>query len=157
MNQQKLIIRPARVTDAMGIKDLIDAAAAKDEVLPRTTGEVFSRIREFLVAEAPGEGVVGCAALRVFSSDLAEVRSLVVSPEFRSHRLGVRLTQAVIEDARKLEVARVFALTSIPKFFSKLGFTEVPKEALPLKVWSDCLQCPKYYHCDEIALVMDLE
>ena len=32
----------------------------------------------------------------------------------------------------------------------------VPKESLPLKVWSDCVRCPKNDNCDEIAMVLEL-
>ena len=30
------------------------------------------------------------------------------------------------------------------------------KESLPLKVWSDCVRCPKNENCDEIAVVRTL-
>ena len=30
------------------------------------------------------------------------------------------------------------------------------RETLPLKVWSDCVRCPKRDGCDEIAVVMEL-
>ena len=42
-------------------------------------------------------------------------------------------------------------------FFEKLGFDVVTKESLPLKVWSDCVRCPKQENCDEIAMVLTLE
>ncbi len=51
---------------------------------------------------------------------------------------------------------KIFTLTLEPEFFEKLGFERVPKEALPMKVWSDCAKCPKEDHCDEIALVYEL-
>ena len=58
-----------------------------------------------------------------------------------------------MEEARRLEIRRVFALTYEQRFFEKLGFTVVEKDALPLKVWSGCIKCPKRDGCDEIAMV----
>ncbi len=60
---------------------------------------------------------------------------------------------ATIEEARRLLIHRVFALTYEQAFFEKLGFVVVEKSALPLKVWSVCIKCPKRDGCDEIAMV----
>ena len=49
------------------------------------------------------------------------------------------------------------ALTYEQAFFAKLGFDVVAKEQLPLKVWSDCVRCPKRDNCDEIAVVRTLQ
>ena len=51
---------------------------------------------------------------------------------------------------------RLFALTREKVFFEKLGFTVVPKETLPHKVWTDCVRCPLQEQCDEIAMVYEL-
>ena len=34
-----------------------------------------------------------------------------------------------------------------------MGFQEVERGELPLKAWKDCLRCPKFNSCDEIAVV----
>jgi amino-acid N-acetyltransferase len=49
------------------------------------------------------------------------------------------------------------SLTYEQAFFEKLGFVVVDKDTLPLKVWSDCVRCPKRDGCDEIAMVRTLE
>jgi len=49
------------------------------------------------------------------------------------------------------------SLTYEQRFFEKLGFDVVSKDSLPLKVWSDCVRCPKREGCDEIAMVRVLE
>ena len=51
---------------------------------------------------------------------------------------------------------RVFTLTYKTDFFSHLGFTVIEKEALPKKIWADCLKCIKFPECDETALILDL-
>jgi len=61
--------------------------------------------------------------------------------------------EAVVVVARRLEIHRVFSLTYEQVFFEKLGFVVVDKSALPLKVWSVCIKCPKRDGCDEIAMV----
>ena len=39
------------------------------------------------------------------------------------------------------------------EFFQKVGFQVVERGALPLKAWKDCLRCPKFHACDEIAVL----
>jgi amino-acid N-acetyltransferase len=34
-----------------------------------------------------------------------------------------------------------------------MGFKVIEKDALPMKVWSDCAKCPKQQNCDEIAVI----
>jgi amino-acid N-acetyltransferase len=44
----------------------------------------------------------------------------------------------------------------VAKFFQNLGFKEVERGELPLKVWKDCVRCPKFQCCDEIAMLKAL-
>jgi amino-acid N-acetyltransferase len=88
---------------------------------------------------------------------LAEVRSLAVHPDHIGRGIGRSLTEWCIQDARRMQIRRIMSLTYEQKFFEKLGFVVVPKETLPLKVWSDCVQCPKRDGCDEIAMVREIE
>jgi amino-acid N-acetyltransferase len=34
-----------------------------------------------------------------------------------------------------------------------MGFEEVERGELPLKAWKDCVRCPKFQCCDEIAVM----
>ncbi|MEM6562779.1 MAG: hypothetical protein AAF656_14340, partial [Planctomycetota bacterium] len=70
---------------------------------------------------------------------------------------GGALTRGSLDEARRLSIRRVMALTSEQAFFENYGFEVVPMSSLPLKVWSDCVRCPKKDACDEIALVATLE
>ena len=65
--------------------------------------------------------------------------------------IGRQLVEWTIDEARRLGIRRLMALTYEQRFFEKLGFEVVAKETLPLKVWSDCVRCPKRDGCDEIA------
>ena len=50
----------------------------------------------------------------------------------------------------------MFALTLVPEFFQRLGFAVVDKNELPRKIWGECVHCPHFPDCDEVALAMDL-
>jgi len=145
-------VRMARVADAPAIHALVNHYARGEVMLPLSLGEVYDRLRDFVVCEEDGV-IVGCGALHVVWEDLAEVRSLAVREDARGRGLGRALFQACVAEAPALGVARVFVLTFAPDFFRKLGMVDVAKETLPHKVWSDCVRCPRFPHCDEVALI----
>ena len=148
--------RKARVEDAPAIHALVNRFARKEKMLPLSLGLVYERLRDFFVYERRGK-VLACGALHVVWEDLAEVRSLAVQKEYQRRGIGAELFHACIEEAPRLGVRRVFALTFVPEFFQKLGMTLVAKETLPHKVWADCVRCPRFPNCDEVALVADLD
>src|SRR5437870_13769585 len=59
-------------------------------------------------------------------------------------------------EARSHDLCSIFAFTYVDRFFRKLGFEEVDRGELPLKAWKDCLRCPKFQACDEIAMLKRL-
>jgi amino-acid N-acetyltransferase len=148
-------VRRARVSDAAEIQRLITAFADRDEMLHRSLGEIYENIRDFYVVEEEGR-TVGCGALHVCWSHLAEVKSLAVEESCQGRGYGRQLVQACIEEARELGLKTVFALTYRPEFFARLGFRVVDKATLPHKVWNECIRCPKFPSCGEIAVVYDL-
>ncbi len=148
-------VRGAKVSDAKTISTLINYYAEHDKMLFRSLAEIYENLQTFSVIEESGV-VIGCCALEVIWSDLAEIKSLAVDPGHRNRGVGTMLVTAAVDQARHLGLPRVFALTLEPGFFQKLGFTTVAKEALPMKVWSDCARCPKQQECDEIAMVKSL-
>ena len=148
-------IRPATVRDVPAIASLIEAFARKGLMLFRSHAELYEALRDFIVAEDAGS-VVGVCALEIVWADLAEVRSLAVLPARQGKGIGKMLVSAVVAEARRLEIRRLFALTYEQPFFECLGFAVVDKSALPLKVWSGCIKCPKRDGCDEIAMVKTL-
>jgi len=148
-------VRKARVDDGPAIQNLVNYYARKEVMLPLSLTDVYERLRDFSVYEEKGE-VVGCCALHVVWGDLAEIRSLAVRSEVRERGIGRALFRSCVKEAPGLGVQRVFALTFVPGFFRKLGMAEVEKETLPHKVWSDCVRCPRFPNCDEVALVADV-
>lgn len=149
-------VRRARVADAVEIQRLITAFAQRDEMLHRSLGEVYENIRDFYVALDPEGRVVGCGALHVCWSHLAEVKSLAVDERCQGQGYGKLIVLACLEEARELDLKTVFALTYKPGFFERIGFRVVDKSTLPHKVWNECIRCPKFVGCTEIAVVYDL-
>jgi len=148
-------VREARVADAQAILALVSEYAEQDRMLFRSPADIYENLQTFSVAEVNGN-IVGCGALEVVWADLAEIKSLAVAKANKGTGVGRALVEAATQQARKLGVARVFALTLDPGFFEKLGFDRVDKSSLPMKVWSDCARCPKQNHCDEIAVIKSL-
>ena len=56
-------------------------------------------------------------------------------------------------EALEAGLEAIFAFTYVQEFFRKLGFAEVERGSLPLKAWRDCLRCPKFQCCDEVAML----
>jgi amino-acid N-acetyltransferase len=152
---EQILARKAEIHDAQAIHDLINLYAQRGEMLPRTMGEVFENLRDFYVVR-PEEQLLGCVALHIVWSDLAEVKSLAVPEDVQTRGLGSLLVEAVVQEAREIGLERVFALTYRPTFFERLGFVQADVMTLPRKVWNECYRCPKFPSCNEIALVRDL-
>ncbi len=144
-------IRKAKISDVDSIFSLISFYAEEERMLFKTKANIFEKIQSFSVAEI-NRKIVGCCALQVIWKDLAEIQSLAVSPEHSGKGVGKELVKEMISEAKQLEADHIFALTLVPDFFVKMGFRQIPKEKLPMKVWSDCAKCPKQDHCDEIAV-----
>jgi amino-acid N-acetyltransferase len=122
-------------------------------MLGLSLSEIYDQIRDFTVAEGPRRALIGVCALHVIWDDLAEIRSLAVDPKVRRRGVGRSLVEHCLEEARSLQIPKVFALTYQPEFFRRIGFERVDKADLPHKVWRDCLKCSKFPHCDETAVL----
>ena len=145
-------LRNAKISDVEAIHGLVSSYAERDRMLFRSMADIYENLQTFTVAEADG-AIVGCCALEIIWADLAEIKSLAVDQANKEQGIGRLLVAAAVEQAGRLDVPRVFALTLEPEFFEKLGFEMVEKDALPMKVWSDCARCPKQENCDEIAVI----
>ena len=152
------MLRHATIADVPEIARLISHFAGQGKMLFRSHAELYETLRDFTVFEAPDSPgrIAGVCALEIVWADMAELKSLAVTPSCHGRGIGRQLVETVLQEARDLKIQRVFALTYEPDFFKKMGFYTVDREALPLKVWSDCAKCPKRDGCDEIAMVMDV-
>jgi amino-acid N-acetyltransferase len=149
-------VEKARISDVPQMHRLINYFADKDLMLPRPLSEIYENIRDYFVVKRD-ERVIGCAALHVSWSDLAEIKSVAVDEDNQRQGIGDQLIRACLEEAKELGTATIFCLSYVPAFFEKFGFTQVDKMELPRKVWTECYRCPKFPNCDEVALVYHLE
>jgi len=148
-------IRPARAEDVDAMRRLIDGYAEQDLMLSRSPEFLLEHLSDYIVAD--DGGFAGCCALAVLTRDLAEIRSLAVKPETSRRGVGKALVDGCIERARTLGLRRVFALTLVPEFFERCGFTLISLGRLPEKSAAECPVCPKRFACDEQAMLMNLD
>lgn len=149
-------VRKATIRDIQPILGLINSYAAQGLMLPRTEFDLSENIRDFSVC-FEGESLLGCGALHFYTPVTAEIRSLAVAPDTKGRGIGRAIVQALEEEARENGLEAVFAFTYVSQFFARLGFQEVERGELPLKAWKDCLRCPKFQNCDEIAVLKRLQ
>ena len=148
--------RKPTFTDVEEIYNLIAGYAAEGVMLPKPHSVLYETIREFIVAEETESGkVVGVGALHLTWNELAEVRSMAVHPDYTRHGIGAEIVKRLLEEGKVVGVKKFFTLTYKPEFFQSLGFLTVTRESLPHKIWKECIDCPKFPNCDEIAMTLE--
>jgi amino-acid N-acetyltransferase len=146
------MIRKAKIKDIKQIQELIAGFARLDVMLPRSLNELYENIRDFWVYLDKGK-LCGCAALHISWDDLAEIKSLAVAKNKQGRGIGRDLVLAALAEAEIMGAKKVFVLTYKKKFFEKLGFKKIKHEALPHKIWAECINCCKFPNCQEVALL----
>jgi amino-acid N-acetyltransferase len=149
------MIEKAKIGDPPALLAIVNRFAQQELLLPRSLNDIYEALRDFYVFREDGR-ILGCAALHVSWQGLGEVRSLAVVEEAQGRGIGAQLVRACLDEATRMGMAQVFVLTYVPEFFKKLGFVDYAKENLPHKVWTDCLRCPRFPECNEVALMKHL-
>ncbi|MBM3249043.1 MAG: N-acetyltransferase [Candidatus Omnitrophica bacterium] len=151
------MISKANLQHAKDIHKLINFYAQRDLMLPRSLNEIYENIRDYWIW-LENDKVIGTVALHIVGwNDLAEIKSLAVESENHKKGIGKKLVSSCIEEAKKLGIKKVFALSFVPDFFNKIGFSVVDKKEFPHKIWAECCNCPKFPDCGEVALIKNLE
>jgi amino-acid N-acetyltransferase len=151
------MIRKAQIHEVQEIWRMLHDFADQD-VLPRTKADLYSKVREYFVYPNDQGPIIGVAALHIFWEDFGEIRSVAVLPEFQKKGIGSDLVKKCVEEAKLIGLKKVFALTTRPDFFIRLGFRKFPKGELPPHIWSECKDCIKYPDfCDEVSMLLQLE
>ncbi|MDY0124452.1 N-acetyltransferase [Sulfurimonas sp.] len=146
----------AKLSDIQNMQQLVIPEVESGLILARSSDEIATNIRSYILAKEDGE-IVGFCALHIHTPALAEIRSLVVKESKRGRRIGEGLVLRAIEEARTLGLQKVLSLTYRQKFFENLGFVEIPKESLPEhKIWADCIKCKHFPVCNEVSLIKTL-
>ncbi len=159
---------PANVKDVHAVSVLINEYAIDGVMLARGPQYLYQNLQEYYVVKVPspqkligplGESddlVIACVSLHILWEDLAEVRSLAVHPQLKRMGYGRVLVDFLKKEAKSIGINRLFAFTLRPDFFAAMGFHEVAREKLPPVVWNACSNCPKFYKCDEIGMMMHI-
>lgn len=147
-----MIYRKPTFQDVEVMFELVNSYAEQGLMLGRSRNILYESLRDFIVATDDEGKLLGMGALYLTWDELAEIRAMAIAPHVMKTGIGKKIVQALIEEAKGLQVKTVFTLTYQPEFFQKQGFIELPKEQLPHKVWKDCINCTKFPNCDEIAL-----
>jgi amino-acid N-acetyltransferase len=149
----QIIYRNAILSDIEVIHPLVYKYAQEGLMLARSRNQLYETLRDMIVAEENGE-ILGVGGLHIVWDEIAEVRTLAVAKQATRRHIGSEIVSRLIADGKKLGVKKFFTLTYQPEFFSSLGFKEVTKDELPQKVWKECIDCPKFPNCDEIAMIL---
>lgn len=155
MNDALPCLRPAAASDVARLAAMVAAHARSGDVLPRSAESIQASLGDWWVVEAGGD-VIACGSLWVYGPRLAEVRSLIVDAPARGQGWGRAVIEALVEEARRRGISRVFTLTRAAGLFERTGFHQTDKAVFPEKIWKDCQQCPLRDACDEIALARDV-
>ena len=147
-----MIYRKARFDDIESIYGLVHIYAAQGEMLPRSRNTLYENLRDMVVAEAD-DGVIGVGALHIMWDRLAEVCMMAIAPTHIRQGIGAEIVHRLLDEGDGLGIEKFFTLTYKPAFFETLGFLRISREELPQKVWKECIDCPKYPNCDEIAMI----
>lgn len=143
----------AKLSDIALMQEVVKPEVEGGIILFRSSDEMATNIRSYILAKEEG-AIIGFGALHFHADDLAEVRSLVVKDGYRGKGVGKGIVQSLLKEGEALGVKKVFTLTYKKAFFESVGFSEIPKEALPThKIWADCIKCKHFPICDEIALI----
>lgn len=109
-----------------------------DEELANLPGEYTEPAGCLLFAEYQGKAA-GCVALRRLSDNICEGKRLYVKPEFRGLKIGRKLVETLIAEARKMGYRfmrgdTVASMKAANFLYKSLGFYEIePYRYNPLK------------------------
>ena len=156
-------LRQATLADVEGLFAII--GEHRDELVPRSRGNIVENIDRFLVAVSPAGGLAGCIAYQIWPeigaprNATVELQSVAVREAFRRRGVGRLLVEGALERVRAFEPAEVMVLTLTPPFFAALGFHEIPKTRIMHKLYAGCVNCTKHadpFTCPEKAMMLEL-
>ncbi len=149
-------IRKLQLEDIPSVYELIYYYAERKEMLPKSRGELENYLGSFRVLTNDEGLIIGTACLDLFTPELAEVKSLAISPEYQGLGYGRRMVEDCEREARAKAVKRIFALTYQIAFFEALNYQIIDIKSLPEKVFKECIICPFKDNCNETALIKSL-
>jgi amino-acid N-acetyltransferase len=153
-------LRKARNTDVPQIRALINSMAIRTDedhkhghMLPRSLTELYEHIRDYTVLVDDDDRIKGCCALESQWDSLGELKALAVHDDAQGQGWARKLVEAALGESAMLGIDCVYTLTNKMNIFLKFDFVPIHMNLLPQRVWSECVNCPKYdAGCDEVAM-----
>lgn len=139
---QSLEVRRARTSDVVDIHRLIQPLVDEGVLLKKDLVVLYEAVQEFRVAVDGNGELVGCGALHVLWRDLGEIRTIATSERARGLGVGHSLLERLVEDARALELERLFCLTFETGFFGRHGFVAVEEQIVDAATFDEMLRSP---------------
>ncbi len=152
MTHSSIRVRAATTGDVRQIQAIRQSIEGSRVLLGRELVDLYEHVPEFLVAVDQNDFVVAAGALHVMWEDLAEVRSVVVADHMRGHGVGKALVVALLEQAQRLGIKRVFCLTFEVEFFGRFGFVEISDVPVDQETYAEMVRS----HDDGVAEFLDL-
>jgi N-acetylglutamate synthase-like GNAT family acetyltransferase len=114
------LLRPAREADSPQIKDLIHRVGINPMGL---------EWRRFLVAVDAQDQVIGTGQLKPHGSDVLELSSIAVEPDYR----GQGIARAIIESLLKDSPRPIYltCVNTLGPLYEKFGFFSLPSKDMP--------------------------
>ena len=124
-------IRSFHSSDLPEILRLMEPLMKSGILIRRTPEQIQEKKADYSVLEIDGS-VRACAALHNWGEGQCEIAAVATDPQYTDLGLGKRIIGCLIEKARKINMRRVFALTTQTQdWFESLGFKEAAVESLP--------------------------
>lgn len=153
-DQNAFHLRPAKPKDVRQIRQLVQPYADSRILIAKEMVSYYEGVQEFVVAQGPDESadLIGCGALHIMWEELAEIRTLAVSPAHLSQGVGGAIVEELISRAREFELKHVFCLTFETEFFGRHGFKAIEGTPVGVDVYGELLRS----HDDGVAEFLDL-
>ncbi len=135
-----------------GIRELVEPLVQRRILLGKEAVTFYESVQEFRVAETADGELIGCGALHVMWSDLAEVRTLAVADQWLGRGVGRALLGRLEGDARELGLSRLFCLTFEVGFFERNGFVDMGSETVDPTLYAELVRS----HDEGVAEFLDL-
>jgi amino-acid N-acetyltransferase len=145
-------VRPARTSDIPFIQGLVEPLVQQRILLGKDLVVFYEAVQEFRIAVDADGTPIGCGALHVMWQDLAEVRTLAVSPEWLGKGVGHAILDKIEADAIALGLSRLFCLTFEVAFFERHGFSAISDEIVGPDIMVELSRSPD----EGIAEFLDL-
>ena len=126
-------IRSMEPQDISDVLRIIQPEVERGNLLARNRDDLLRTQADFVVYEADGS-IRGCAALHRYERGVAELAAIAVDPIFSKLGIGNQLVRYLLNEARKRNMKKIFALTTqAADWFLSMGFlraelSEIPEE-----------------------------